>query len=67
MAEEVKKYSGYGYHGGGRKRKDIEARRKTISISGTPSEIAQLKERAEKSEQTVSRYIIENLLVTNKA
>lgn len=56
-----KKYSGYGYHGGGRPRKDAEARRKTISISGTPSEIEELKKRAEEAGKNVSRYILDNL------
>lgn len=61
MAEE-KKYTGYGFHGGGRPRKDVEARRVTISISGTSSEIAGLKELAKNKGLNVSRFVIETLL-----
>lgn len=62
MSEEnEKKYSGYGYHGGGRPRKDIEARRVTISISGTQSEIDELKKRAADSGLNVSRFVLDNL------
>ncbi|MCQ2592397.1 MAG: hypothetical protein MJ188_06390 [Treponema sp.] len=59
--EKKKKYSGYGYHGGGRPRKDKEARRVTTSISGTPSEINLLKERAAQAGKTVSRYVLDDL------
>jgi len=62
VEQKEKKYSGYGYHGGGRKRKDKEARRVTLSISGTPTEIAALREIAKISGLTVSRYVIEQLL-----
>lgn len=55
------KYTGYGYHGGGRPRKDTEARRVTISISGTPSEIAALKEKAAATGLNVSRFVLDNL------
>ena len=57
-----KKYSGYGYHGGGRPRKDTEARRVTVSISGTPTEIESLKENAAAAGVTVSRFVLDNLL-----
>lgn len=57
-----KKYTGYGYHGGGRPRKGEEARRKTISISGTPTEIESVKELAEKNKKTVSRLVIDTIL-----
>ena len=40
MAEE-KKYSGYGYHGGGRKATGIK--RVSICISGQPEQIEKLK------------------------
>lgn len=56
-----KQYTGYGYHGGGRPRKDKEARRKTISISGTPTEIENLKKLAKESGKTVSRFVLDNL------
>lgn len=55
------KYTGYGYHGGGRPRKDTEARRVTISISGTPSEIEKLKELAAGAGLSVSRFVLDNL------
>lgn len=62
MSEEnEKKYSGYGYHGGGRPRKDSEARRVTISISGTQSEIDELKKRASDAGLNVSRFVLDNL------
>ena len=57
--EEKKQYTGYGYHGGGRPRKDEEARRKTISISGTPTEIENLKKLAKESGKTVSRFVLD--------
>lgn len=59
VVQVEKKYTGYGYHGGGRPRKDVEARRMTISISGTPSEIQELKRLAEESEKTVSRFVLD--------
>lgn len=65
MAEEKeKKYSGYGYHGGGRPKKAQEEKTiyKTVSICGSPSEIEKLKELAQAAGLTVSRYILDNLL-----
>lgn len=62
MAEE-KKYTGRGgYHGGGRKKLPPELKKvyKTISISGTPEEIENLKQKAKEKNKTVSRYVIEN-------
>lgn len=61
VVQVEKKYSGYGYHGGGRPRKDVEARRMTISISGTPSEIEKLKKLAEEAGKNVSRFILDNI------
>lgn len=60
--EKEKKYRGYGYHGGGRPKKGDDAKRKTISISGTPAEVQQLQELAAKEGKTVSRFIIESLI-----
>lgn len=57
--EEKKQYTGYGYHGGGRPRKDEEARRKTISISGTETEIKTIRQKAKSSGKTTSRFLIE--------
>ena len=56
MAEE-KKYSGYGYHGGGRKATGIK--RVSICISGQPEQIAKLKKMAAQEEKTVSAFILE--------
>lgn len=63
MAED-KKYTGYGYHGGGRKKMDPAARKqyKTVSISGTPEEIDDLKAKAKEEGLTLSRYVINKLL-----
>ena len=58
MADE-KKYSGYGYHGGGRKATGIK--RVAICISGQPEEIERLKARAQEENKTVSRFILDNI------
>ena len=57
MAEE-KKYSGYGYHGGGRKPKGEESRTCTMSIVCTASEKTLIKEKAEKCGLSVSGFIL---------
>ena len=56
MAEE-KKYSGYGYHGGGRKATGIK--RVSICISGQPEQIKKLKQQAAQEKKTVSAFIFE--------
>ena len=56
MAEE-KKYSGYGYHGGGRKATGIK--RVSICISGQPEQIEKLKKMAAQEEKTVSAFVFE--------
>lgn len=64
MATEKTQYSGRGgYHGGGRKKLPPELKKvyKTISISGTPEEIENLKQKAKANNKSVSRYVIENL------
>ena len=58
MAEE-KKYSGYGYHGGGRKATGIK--RVSICISGQPEQIKKLKQQAAQEEKTVSAFIFEKM------
>lgn len=71
MAE--KKYSGYGYHGGGRPKgspnKGTELGRKTIfksvTISGSPEEVDKIKQLAESSGKSISRFIIEKILSDN--
>lgn len=62
MAEE-KKYSGYGYHGGGRKKLKPEEKKifKTVSISGTPEEIENLKQKAKEKNKTVSRLVLDSI------
>ena len=61
MAEE-KKYSGYGYHGGGRKATGIK--RVSICISGQPEQIAKLKKMAAAENMTVSAYIFQLANIT---
>ena len=63
MAEE-KKYSGYGYHGGGRKATGIK--RVSICISGQPKQIAELKKKAAQEEKTVSAFIFEKTEVSEE-
>lgn len=62
MAEE-KKYTGYGYHGGGRKKLPPSEKKvfKTVSISGTPEEIENLKQKAKSENKTVSRFVLERV------
>lgn len=55
-----KKYSGYGYHGGGRKPTGIK--RASIAISGQPEELEQLKENARAAGKTVSAFILDALV-----
>ncbi len=45
--------------GAGRKRQDTEARNKTIAISGTPTEIETIRQKAKASSKTTSRFLIE--------
>ena len=56
MAEE-KKYTGYGYHGGGRKATGVK--RVSICISGQPEQIEKLKQQAAAENMTVSAYIFQ--------
>ena len=59
MAEE-KKYSGYGYHGGGRKKGSGEGtKRVSFSVSCKPEELEKVKVLAEKSGKTVSRFLLD--------
>ena len=55
--EEKKQYTGYGYHGGGRKATGIK--RVSICISGQPEQIEELKKMAAREEKTVSAFILE--------
>ena len=55
MAEE-KKYTGYGYHGGGRPKADVPI--KKFSISASINDYALIKAEAEKQEISISKYLI---------
>ncbi|WP_147612338.1 hypothetical protein [Treponema pectinovorum] len=57
MSEE-KKYTGYGYHGGGRK-KLSESGRKQLQLSLQQEEIDFLKESAKNANLPVSRFVME--------
>ena len=56
-AAEKKQYTGYGYHGGGRKATGVK--RVSICISGQPEQIEKLKKMAAQEEKTVSAFIFE--------
>ncbi len=60
--QEKTKYSGYGYHGGGRKPTGRLKQFSNTTISGTPEEISALKEAAKSAGKTVSRFVLESLL-----
>lgn len=45
--------------GAGRKCKDTEPRNKTMAISGTPTEIKTIRQKAKASGKTTSRFLIE--------
>lgn len=45
--------------GAGRKRQDTEARRATIAISGTKTELETIRQKAKASGKTTSRFLIE--------
>ena len=62
--QDEKKYSGYGYHGGGRKATGIK--RVSICISGQPEQIAELKKKAAQEEKTVSAFIFEKTEVSEE-
>ena len=55
--EEKKQYTGYGYHGGGRKATGVK--RVSICISGQPEQIEKLKKMAAQEEKTVSAFVLE--------
>lgn len=55
MAEE-KKYTGYGYHGGGRPKSEIPI--KKFSISASVNDYDQIKAEAEKQGMSISKYLI---------
>lgn len=57
-----KKYVGYGYHGGGRKRKGNEPRNVTMSIVCTESQKAKIKADAKYYGLSVSEYCTKRLM-----
>lgn len=57
--QEPKNTHGGAREGAGRKRKGDEARRKTMAISGTPTEIETIRQLAKESGKTTSRFLIE--------
>lgn len=61
-AENKPKYSGYGYHGGGRKKTGRIKQFQTTSVSGTPEEIALLKSKAESAGKSISRYVLDLIM-----
>ncbi len=56
--ETEKKYSGYGYHGGGRK-KLSESGRIQVQFSLQQNEVDLIKEEAKKAELNNSRFVVE--------
>ena len=52
-----KKYTGYGYHGGGRPRKPASEKAQTVSISGKPAEVEHLRECAQREGVSVSTFV----------
>lgn len=62
---EKPKYSGYGYHGGGRKPTGRIKQFANTTISGSPDEIAALKAAAKSAGKTVSRFVLDSLLAFN--
>lgn len=56
--EEEKKYTGYGYHGGGRK-KMSESGRKQMQLSLQQDEIDFIKSKAAEAGLPVSRFVME--------
>lgn len=57
-SEETKerKYSGYGYHGGGRKK--LETGRVRFQVSCQPSEERIIREKAEKAGMSLSKFMV---------
>jgi hypothetical protein len=58
---QEKKYTGYGYHGGGRKKQGPEAKRETVSFVCTPSEKQLLKELAQNAGLSQSQFICKKI------
>ena len=54
--KEEKKYTGYGYHGGGRPKAEVPI--KKFSISASVNDYDQIKAEAEKQGMSISKYLI---------
>lgn len=63
--EEEKKYAGYGYHGGGRKKGSGEGtKRVSFSVSCQPEELEAMKRLAKEKNIPLSKLIVASLLKT---
>ena len=62
MEQKEKKYTGYGYHGGGRKAKGDEPRTCTMSIVCTASEKEKIKSDSKFYGLSISEYCTKKLL-----
>lgn len=63
MEEPKPKYSGYGYHGGGRKKGSGEGtKRVSFSVSCQPEELERLKALAKERAMPLSNLIVTTLL-----
>lgn len=54
---ETPKYSGYGYHGGGRKATGVK--RVSFCVSCQPEELEKLKALAKESGKTMSKFLLD--------
>ena len=60
MSDEEKKYTGYGYHGGGRKKGSGNGtKRVSFSVSCQPEELERVKALAEAAGKSVSRFLLD--------
>ena len=59
-SKEKPSYSGYGYHGGGRKPTGLK--RVSFCVSCQPEELQQIKELAAEAGKTVSRFLLDAVL-----
>ena len=63
MEETKPKYSGYGYHGGGRKKgSGTGTKRVSFSVSCQPEELERLKALAKERDMPLSNLIVRTLL-----
>ncbi len=60
MLESKPKYSGYGYHGGGRKKgSGSGTKRVSFCVSCQPEELEKLKELVKASGKSTSRFLLD--------